>query len=93
MTELIPQRSYRNDDGTTETWWEQSSSEVRGVQIETTIKTLQRHDGEVIAEDVTLLLTDHSTPRRIGIPVAILDEVINALREAHNAVGNLNTQL
>ena len=93
MPDLIPQRSYRNDDGTTETWWTQQSLHSRGVQIETTIKTLQREDGGLLAEDVALLITDHTTPRRIGIPVEILDEVIAALQAAQLDVRRLSAQL
>ncbi|MFW0790183.1 hypothetical protein [Gordonia sp. CPCC 205333] len=47
----------------------------------------------MIAEDVALLISDRTTPRRIGIPVRILGDVIQALQTAQAAVRRLDQQL
>lgn len=76
---MHPIETYRNRDGTVEQWWSIRKTTHRRVTIETTIKTLQNATGHLDAADVELLLTDQTTPRRIGIPVAVLDQVISAL--------------
>jgi hypothetical protein len=52
------------------------------MEIATTVKTIQRADSELTNQDVALLISDHTTPRTINIPVSILDHVIATLQAA-----------
>ncbi|MCA0155533.1 hypothetical protein LB823_04920 [Tsukamurella sp. M9C] len=79
-----PITTYRNLDGSVERWWSARTLTHRQVTIETTIKTLNNSAGEISAADVELLVTDQKSPRRIGIPVAVLDSVIAALTTARD---------
>lgn len=79
-----PITTYRNLDGSVERWWSARTLTHRQVTIETTIKTLNNSAGEISAADVELLITDQKSPRRIGIPVAVLDSVITALTTARD---------
>lgn len=79
---LTSERASDYSDGTTETWWATRRSEHRGMEIATTVKTIQRADSELTNQDVALLISDHTTPRTINIPVSILDHVIATLQAA-----------
>ncbi|WP_139057786.1 hypothetical protein [Tsukamurella pseudospumae] len=81
---MDPITTYRNLDGSVERWWSARTLTHRQVTIETTIKTLNNSAGEISAADVELLVTDQKSPRRIGIPVAVLDSVIAALTTARD---------
>ncbi|WP_151901671.1 hypothetical protein [Tsukamurella tyrosinosolvens] len=81
---MDPITTYRNLDGSVERWWSARTLTHRKVTIETTIKTLNNSAGEISAADVELLVTDQKSPRRIGIPVAVLDSVIAALTTARD---------
>ncbi|OZC33651.1 hypothetical protein CJJ17_20750 [Gordonia polyisoprenivorans] len=79
---LTSERASDYSDGTTETWWATRRSEHRGMEIATTVKTIQRADSELTNQDVALLISDHTTPRTIDIPVSILEHVIATLQAA-----------
>lgn len=93
MTDLTPERTYTNPDGATEEWWSTQRHEFRGVEIATTIKTMRRTDGDVTAQDVALLISDHTSPRTIGIPTAVLDQVIDALQAAKHDAERVSRQV
>ncbi|WP_371190620.1 DUF5994 family protein [Tsukamurella sp. 1534] len=78
----LPARTYHNVDGSTERWWHSRALTHRQVTIETSVKTLDDHDQHREAVDIELLITDQHSPRRIGIPVGVLDQVIAALTTA-----------
>lgn len=80
---MDPDTTYRNSNGTAEQAWSVRTHTHRHVTIETSIKTLTTGD-ELTAADVELLITDQKSPRRIGIPVAVLDSVIAALTAARD---------
>lgn len=86
---LSPERAFENSDGTTEKWWATRRTECRGVEIATTVKTLQRADNELTDQDVALLISDHTNPRTISIPVSILEQVISALEDAKHDVSHV----
>jgi len=64
--------------------WSARTLTHRQVTIETTIKTLNNDVGGLSAADVELLVTDQKSPRRIGIPIAVLDNVIAARTTARD---------
>lgn len=86
---LDPITTYRNLDGSVERWWSARTLTHRQVTIETTIKTLTDSAGDLSAADVELLVSDQKSPRRIGIPVAVLDSVIAALSTARDDAGTV----
>ncbi len=87
-----PERSYRHETGR-ETWWRNRVTFHRGVRIETRVKTMQGDDGHVTAQDATISLTDGRHPREFSVPIALLDQVIEALNVARDDAMAINNTL
>ncbi|MEJ9079471.1 hypothetical protein WKY82_13710 [Gordonia malaquae] len=87
-----PERSYRHRTGR-ETWWRNRVTFHRGVRIETRVKTMQGDDGRVTAQDATISLTDGRHPREFSVPIAVLDQVIDALTVARDDAVAINATL
>ncbi|GEE02232.1 hypothetical protein nbrc107696_26780 [Gordonia spumicola] len=87
-----PERSYRHRAGR-ETWWRNRVTFHRGVRIETRIKTMQGGDGQVTAQDATISLTDGRHPREFSVPIAVLDQIIEALSVARDDAAAVNAAL